>query len=359
MRDYRFTMIPVQLKNDYSAASLSLLSVKVTQFFQDHLPDSNLWMSDVYEWPSYDQNQIIDVVLFGDFFRKFLETGNWIHAKYRFWGLGSPTKNFLTDLGGFKAEQIALIPRHYLYTSQSASLNGLNFDLIYAGRLSSSKRILTLLWTTYYLQKKCNRDVSLTLFGDFILEEKFCSCPTHNPYREEVLRLISDLDWREKPVYRGNLGSHEWPLTGFSNPVFISLSVLPFEDFSVSVAQAQERGWPCILSQWGAHKDILGTTLKIPLPLFESIHETFDSANREGEIIADFISKKNFETNHYTFEKAQVPEIISLQELDEKRRAFLNTWGMNLQDVLRHRTEELRGSKNWSRFMDQYLQCLK
>ena len=78
-------------------------------------------------------------------------------------------------------------------------------------------------------------------------------------------KLINELPWRYPPKFPGLLAPEKWCLSSVKNPVLISLSTYFQDDFGVSVAQAQSKGWPCILSNWGGHQDVMGSnTLKLP-----------------------------------------------------------------------------------------------
>lgn len=344
------------LLKDYSGKSMNILAEKVRKIFAEKLPQEKMWMTDIYEWPD-QQSEDMNVVIFGDFFRKFLETGNWTHDNYKFWCLGKPAKNFLVNLAGFREEEVSVIPRHLLFQTREGQKPTKDMHLVYAGRLTPSKRILTQLWTVFYLQTKWNQNVKFSFFGDFILEEKFCSCPSENPYKEHVFKLLNDLDWKHQPEFGGLVLKHEWIGQNYRHPVFFSLSTLPFEDFSVSIAEAQEAGWPCIVTNWGAQKDLSGTTIKIPLHLLQSLGETHESAQKDGEVLADYIAKKEFQTSPYTQTEFTAPTSVSMAELDQRRRAFLAKWGMNFQDVIRHRTDDLRHSPKWAKFMEEYVKC--
>lgn len=338
-----------------------MLSQKVRAALKKNLPDANVWIPDTYELPSASAGQVIDVVFFGDFFRKFLETGSWTPERYRIWCLGQPTKKFLTGLAGFDENQVSVLPRDFLFlTPESFSLPDSGKDAIefvYAGRLTASKRILTMIWSVFYLQQS-GINATLSLYGEFFQEEKFCDCPGLNPYKENVLSLISRLQWKHPPRLLGNVESSDWlKHDPARTPVYYSLSVLPFEDFSVSVAQAQELGWPCVLSNWGAHKEIPGAVMKLPLQLFQRIQETLDSSEKEGKMIAAYIVSKSFSVQVNSELPFRIPEIVTLSDFDRLRRMFLKKWGMNFQDVIRHRTEDLRGSSKWDEFMKEYTKC--
>ncbi len=346
---------------DYSAASIEILSGKVKEIFSSQVPNSQVWIPDSYEWPVFNKKLPVDIVFFGDFFRKFLESGNWTPREYRFWCLGTPTAKFFTEIVGLRPTQVSVIPRNFFFNTHSLpdgfELQKSERHLIYAGRLTPSKRILTMIWTTYFLQKM-GIEVDLSLYGEFLSEEKFCDCPGPNPYEDKVKSLLTSLDWKRKPRLQGKVDAKSWLKQNSSaQKVYFSLSVLPFEDFSVSVAQAQENAWPCILTNWGAHKDVSGSVLRLPMQMLESLYETEDSAQREGKAIAEYISRKSFSLVPEVPGQLVTPEIITSSEIDGLRRNFLEKWGMNLQDVIRHRTVDLKKSENWNAFMKEYVKC--
>lgn len=349
----------VRLDKDYSGRGMRILADKVQMAFKKKLPEAKLWMTDIYDWPEFKNTGPVDVVFFGDFFRKFLETGNWTYSEYRFWCLGSPTKKFLIQQAGFREDQVSIIPRSLLYKSivnqEPFNLKEQQIELVYSGRLTSSKRILTMLWSVYFLQKKHDLNFQFSLYGDFLMEEKFCECPGVNPYKSKVLELLECLDWNVKPVWKGLVRPEEWTENHSLLPVYFSLSVLPFEDFSVSIAQVQEKGWPCILSKWGAHNDLGGQLLKVPLQLFENINETIESSKREGESVAQYVFSKPFKNVEIPTGKFKAPDIVTMEEIDLKRRGFLAKWGMKFQDVIRHRTDDLKEDPSWGSFMKEYL----
>jgi len=351
----------VRLEKDFSSRSMSILSQKVRAAIGDKIPGANIWLPDTYELPKDSPGHPVDVVFFGDFFRKFLETGNWTPERYRIWCLGEPTKKFLTKLAYFREGQVSILPRNLLYNVSSGNdipqLTKDSIEFVYAGRLTSSKRIITMIWSVFHLQQS-GADVTLSLYGEFFQEEKFCECPGINPYKDKVLTLISGLPWKIPPKLHGNVGTSEWlKHDPARKPVYYSLSVLPFEDFSVSVAQVQELGWPCILSNWGAHKNIFGPVLKIPLQVFGNIHESAESSEIDGKMIAAYIASKPLPVHQEQEVNFVIPEIVSLSDFDQQRRKFLRQWGMNLQDVIRHRTEDLKDSRKWDEFMKEYTAC--
>lgn len=354
-------MSMVRFEKDYSANSLGVLSDKVRAVIRKKIPDASIWIPDMYEEPVFPENQIVDVVFFGDFFRKFLETGNWTPEKYRLWCLGVPTKRFFTEIVNLRESQISVLPRNLLFNiPENFNIPEMKTDateFVYAGRLTPSKRILTMLWSVFHLQEM-GHDVSMTLYGEFFQEEKFCDCPGANPYEDKVRALISKLPWKHVPKISGKVGKEEWlKHAPGRTPVYFSLSVLPFEDFSVSVAQAQELGWASILSNWGAQKNISGAVLKLPLQIFEQLNETERSAEAEGKMIAAYVASRQVSMVPGEEQSLIVPDITGLSDLDHQRRKFLQKWGMNLQDVIRHRTDDLKGSSRWNEFMKDYVKC--
>jgi hypothetical protein len=77
-------------------------------------------------------------------------------------------------------------------------------------------------------------------------------------FKKKIQKLIADLDWSIDPVFCENLGPHAWYREKIHNPMLVSLSTHFMEDFSVSAAQAQAQGWPCLVPSWGGFQDICG-----------------------------------------------------------------------------------------------------
>lgn len=72
---------------------------------------------------------------------------------------------------------------------------------------------------------------------------------------------MNELPWTKPPQYLGDFPEKQWLCGAYENPVAISLSTYLMEDFGVSLAQAQQAGWPCIVSDWGGHADIKGRNI--------------------------------------------------------------------------------------------------
>lgn len=342
-------------KHDFSATSLALLKSQITQIF----PEDEVWIPDADLNPPSGDGPL-NLIMCGDFFRKFVAIEELPRSEVFLWGLGTPTLNFFTQLAHFDTSQISMIPRNILFPlgpSQKMKLHTGPVDLVYAGRLTASKHILTLVWMSFYLQKMVNPEIQLQLFGSFFQEEVLEPTSQIGTYQLKVEELIQKLDWTKKPILHGEVPPGIWPARSYQSPIYISLSTLPFEDFSVSIAQAQEVGMPIVATQWGAHLDVHGEKLLIPLRLMERIEETFESAERDGKIIADYLQRK--ETTHIPLpdQNLHSPKLITNKEWIKKRKHFLELWKLPLEDMLQHRTDRLASHPQWPVLMKEIISC--
>src|SRR5262249_55975023 len=151
---------------------------------------------------------------------------------------------------------IGVIPRYELFPAakeqRAFPRAGAPFTLVFGGRISPSKNVETLLETVSYLQTAHEVSVRLALFG------RFDEAPEVRDYRARIRRLIKTTPFTDRPRLVEGLGPDQWYRGSFETPILVSLSTFLSEDFGVSVAQAQARGWPCLLSDWGGHRDVRG-----------------------------------------------------------------------------------------------------
>jgi hypothetical protein len=125
--------------------------------------------------------------------------------------------------------------------------------------------------------------VDLIFFGNFISEQA----------RMRFWYLIHTLPWTSTPQVRPPKAPEQWTKTTVPSPVFISLSKFEKEDFGVSIAQAQAAGWPVILSDWGGHRDVLGSNvIRVPPRLIADYRESPSQQSRSAQRVAKFIMTK-------------------------------------------------------------------
>jgi len=350
------------LMNDISARSLSVLIPQVKSLLLTKFSIQKPWFPDTYEYPT-EIPALQDVVLTGDFLRRLLESGNWIFPEMRFWCLGSPAHCFLTRMLGFAENEISTIDRYELFplaeTSPKPPLHSSSrpCNFVYAGKLTPYKKILTLIWTAFYLQKKHRFPVQLHLFGSFLREDLFHFQNSDNPYENEVRQLIADLPWNQPPLLHGQVSPEEWQRFQPGTAIAISYSILPFEDFGLSLTEAQLKSWPLICNGWGGYNDLRGQVLKIPYLWVGSNTETPNEARYSGEAAADFIFKFPISWQNIEVTPATLPLTVSKKSLDRKREALLENWGMALAGLPQRKISALKGHAKIEKFMDEYRKC--
>lgn len=324
-----------------NVTSLKILKDKVTSYLSNQ-DNYNVWFPDIFESEYNLQDEPVHVVLLGDFFRKFFESGNWIIDKILFHTMCTSSKNVLTKLLKIPADKICVINRYELYPPQEAKVPdpSKEINLICAGRISAQKNIEALLLVYYYLEKNSSLNLRLHLFGEFDNEFNEDKGPKLDfNYEKRITSLLKEIDFKNPPIFHGKVSHNSWMNHNLSQEVFISFSTFFNEDFGVSVAQAQQKGMPCILSDWGAHKDItkgirthINSTL-IPLPF-----ETLSTLKIKSKIIANLISETIIKERWKTRDTSEInsmtsSNLISLKEIDLLRRQFCYKYP-NLMTIL-------------------------
>lgn len=329
----------------FCSTSLDILKEKAISFFEQKKGITKLWFVDHYEHPPRDffkdPNDVYDIVLFGDFLKRFLESGNWPLEKMRMWVLCERAKNILMELFHIPTQKVGIIPRYELFPLNIQEkkiedyLLSQKWTFVYAGRISPTKNIEFIIFFTYYLQKYENRQVELIFFGEFDNESfedrgRF----VEESYEEKIVQIITSLeDWENPPKFLGKHGADEWIEHSVENPILINMSTFMCEDFGVSVAQAQQKGWPCFLSDWGGHCDVEGTNVvKIdPIHIGKSF-EVLPIIKSKAKILAKeftnlISSNRSAQNNLSSTNSNTFPEITTISSLDSLRRQFVKKWG--------------------------------
>lgn len=215
-------------------------------------------------WSENDSG-ITDVVLFGDFAEQLLSARSWPESKYRIWVLSRASARVVSQVFGLPANCIGVVPRYELFPKsrrlRPPPRRKQPWTLVYAGRISLSKNFDFVLRVTSVLQTVQKLPVELAVIGDVDeigIEELGVPGDGYDTY---VANLVRSLPWTKAPEFLGSLPRDRWPSLAFARPVFVSFSRYFCEDFGVSVAQAQERGWPCVISDWGGHSDVVGSNV--------------------------------------------------------------------------------------------------
>lgn len=304
---------------DRCQTSISLLKERVEKYFRDNNLGEPQFADDYLNFKSVEVGTV-NIVLFGGYLNRILESGTWPFEKMRLWVISSKVKSTLVDLFHFKPEQIAVIPRYALYSKNEAVVPDMDkAELIYAGRVSRVKNIKLLLCLASSLEMK------LKIIGNYDEESHdYSGVFTKESFEGEVQELASTLSWKHKPEFISKMAHDEWPNQLGKNSVYISLSSYLSEDYAVSVAQAQEKGCPVILSDWGGHCDVKGSVLKIPMHMILPLGEEEALAEQLCTFIKDHWFSKKIEAHE---EPLNVPTEVIINELDQIRRDFCQKYG--------------------------------
>ena len=312
--------------HDFCSTSIEMLSEKIRKFLSES--EGQLYFADnPYEadgeWHTLDQP--LQVVLFGDLLRKFFQTGNLIHEEIKFYQIGSGHQEIFNKLLLKRDDLLGsqLISRYDLFPRIKA--NDLDLDremnFIYAGRLSYQKNIPYLL----YFIKACS-DLGLSvkahLYGEFDnqIHEHLGrrNCP---PLKSMIDKIIEAEDLKDKIFFRGHVDSQAWPETSVDQPIGTSMSTFIGEDFGVSLAQAQEKGWPILCSSFGGHKDIEGEAISlVPSAWVANSHLPLELQKLLAKKAAAAFVKNGFSEIKKDPKESEVTLNLTLAELDKARR---------------------------------------
>jgi hypothetical protein len=206
-------------------------------------------------WPSVE---VVDIVFFGDALHALAGVTSWPRTiKYRIWLLCHDMKTLISELYDIPEEYLAVIPRYTVFpiTNTLTSLNVLKKEDIHFVMSSSyaiSKNIGLTVGVVNKIQETYpNKNIKLSICG---------------PKPEEFMAKdeINKYEWKVQPQILGDLGFN-WHTKFSPDTVMINFSTNLFEDFGISLTQAQQRGLPLIISDWGAHHDIQGSNvIKVP-----------------------------------------------------------------------------------------------
>lgn len=241
--------------------------------------------------PSSAKNSAVDCVLVGSSPRRFVDLTRLLIPRRRLYVFSESNKKLLLRIFGLRSNEVAVLPRFRLFPlpKEMRPLPGEQIDLVYGGRFATAKGILHLIEVSSLLQTRWKLDVRLYLCGDFDEMTSHNRPQVFNGRRQfqhQVRTLIRSLPWKTRPRIYRDLKPGEWLEKNYRNPVFVSFSQHTHEDFGVALAEAQARGWPAILSSWGAHLDAhLANTILLPaFDLYAS------NRHRESQRLAKFLA---------------------------------------------------------------------
>ncbi|MBY0415598.1 MAG: hypothetical protein K2Q18_15600 [Bdellovibrionales bacterium] len=139
-------------------------------------------------------------------------------------------------------------------------------------------------------------------------------------HQQQLNYLMLTLPWTNPPEVITGKGPDNWLNPSWKNPVIINLSIFPYEDFGVSLAEAQCKGWPAVLSAWGGHLDAqTSSTLFIPhskIPKYLGQSPVLDySAKRVSKLIAELWENQE---KIGPAKKKKYPEVLDRPVLEKK-----------------------------------------
>lgn len=317
---------------DQCNISMEMLWQRCEEYFKKNHPDiENRFYSDYHKGiqGKWQREGILDVITFGDTIKKMFLSGNYPQQEFRFWNISSAFKRLQDELLFEGKSTVNLIPRYELFKNQESKPIDWNkpVDLIYAGRLSRQKNILSLILFAHELNK-LGLQCKLHIFGEFDDRiHEHLGRQVSRPYKKEVEELIASLEGEWKPQFYGHVEREEWLKGDFSSPIAISLSTFIGEDFGVSLAQAQEKGWPVICSAFGGHLDIEGNQVGvIPSHLIEDSPNSLALKKILSKRAALYFLKSRLQKRECPYQESGLTK-ISQSDCDSLRRNLAETIG--------------------------------
>lgn len=363
---------PSFLETDVCQTSIDILRDKCAAYLAARVPGEVVWFADDNRpFPGVARDTLVNVVLFGGFLERILESGNWPAERVRFWVPCEATREVLVELLGLSQRNIGLVPRYELFPMAREAAHAFPdakkpFHFVFAGRISPTKNIAILLRTVALLQTRHQLPVGISLFGEFDAQPH----PDRGrrdaeDYRARILRLVEDIEWTRRPDFRGKVGPSEWLRAAPENPVYINFSTFICEDFDVSLAQAQAAGWPAIFTDWGGHREVRGRNVhRIPAAQVGNSHEPEAllelKARNLASRLASFLScSTKFAAGEFDLgahNQDELPQALACEELDRTRRACLRKFGPDAQRLVRHGLAAFADTETGQAFFSRYRQ---
>ncbi len=359
---------PTVVDPDVCQVSIDLLRDRVSAFLTREMKSTRIWFADhIVPFPTDTTDQeTVDVVLFGGFLRRFLESGNWTAKSLRFWVLSTRVKKVMVTQLGFPEESVGVISREAIYPVPARTEPLPNpdepFTLVFAGRISALKNIEMFLRTASSLQMDHGLPVGVTLVGNFDADYLPDYGRRNDPsFADHIHEVVSELKWTSPPVFLDKMKPTKWLEHPFTRPMIVSFSTYVCEDFGVSIAQGQCQGWPAIVSDWGGHRDIGGTNvIKVPPLLIGHSHEKGEVIGSKARCTANWIvhalrnSLRHGVTGSFDAPPEPRPIVLRLEEVDSLRRGALFKLGPELQLIYRENLAVFAESHLGKMFFDQY-----
>ncbi len=278
--------------------SVNILKDRVVLWAKENNIENYIFLES-FNLPSTKMLKNNDIaILFGDFLAcfSFLNENNTGIKKV--YVLCHKAKKLIESCESDKEIKVEVIKRYHLFKRSKIEkpLPNIIKDkvrLVYAGRITQAKNIKIFVKLANQLQK-INPQISVKFFGEYddFLNIDFNAKKLIYSYQAEVEKCISDLDWINPPSFTHELSATEWPLKLEPQDVVVNLSTYWMDDFSVSLAQAQEIGTPIICTDIGGLSDLTGKNIiKVPSYLFDSefVPESNDVDAIKANNIFEFI----------------------------------------------------------------------
>lgn len=253
--------------NHWPTSLAPLKELVIDYFHKKNLRDDNLWFPDIeIVMPERLQKENdIQVILFGGFLERIFESGFWPDKNYHFFCLSERVKEIMTGLLHFPADSVEVISRYDLIPKpqieKQIDLNS-PLEIVYSGRFSSQKNIEMFLAFSSILQQQLSTDITIKLLGSWDTQfPKNKGRYLISSYEETIMSFQKQLSFKNSPLYLQNLAHHEWMNQLSPNSLLVNFSTYVCEDFGLSLAMTQEKGFPMLLSRWGGHADISGTNI--------------------------------------------------------------------------------------------------
>ena len=353
---------PREINEDLCKTSIDILIEKCTEWFRQKNIDGPLWFADSTQVFPHLSEDTVNIILFGGFLRRYLECGNWSFSNAKIWVLSASVQKVISQLLGIDAVHIGIIPRYELFPQKSNGIPLPNLEqtttFVFAGRISSVKNIKMLLETVSALQTENHYPVRLALTGAYDNQTHYDQGRFDSiDYQNEIEHLIQSLPWKAPPTLKPKTASDQWYLENFVNPVYVNFSTFMCEDFDVSTAQAQALGWPCLLTDWGGHQEVVGdNVLKIPLSSIAHDHEPSSVRQIKAKALAYSLSKRLPErsvTSH-AGSTTLSPKPISQEDLDLCRRQFVVKYKNDIQRAYREGLDSFADTTSGKKFFASY-----
>jgi hypothetical protein len=221
--------------------SLKFIKSQVNQYFHRHQLPAPVYHFDPVFQPRLAEltRREMHLVVGGEGIRSFADENSFVdETKYHLYVLCSAVKNLLDDFLCLDPTVIQTLPRYGIVPTAGNALDINSIRrIVVPGRNRPGKNIGLSLDFAVTLGETL--DVPVIVMGDRT-GELLASIP------RDVRRV----------TFMGDTGT-AW-LKHAQDSLVVSLSLYPFEDFSVIAAEAQRARLPLVLSNWFGHRDVAG-----------------------------------------------------------------------------------------------------